>query len=104
MRQPGVSTCNEHRRRSIELCELYGGTEVQSVTWITGREWLEHRGSVGKPISGKMKVVGDDGQDLPPGEIGEIYMLADGGTGSTRFAPPRIFRPTIQLMTSRPRP
>ena len=65
------------------LCELYAGTEVQSVTWITGREWLEHRGSVGKPISGKMKVVGDDGQDMPPGEIGEIYMLADGGTGST---------------------
>ena len=65
------------------LCELYGGTEVQSVTWITGREWLEHRGSVGKPISGQMKVVGDDGQDLPPGEIGEIYMLPAGGRGST---------------------
>jgi bile acid-coenzyme A ligase len=65
------------------LCELYGGTEVQSVTWITGREWLEHRGSVGRPIAGKMKVVGDDGEDLPPGEIGEIYMLAPGGRGST---------------------
>ena len=49
------------------LCELYGGTEVQSVTWITGREWLEHRGSVGRPIAGQMKVVGDDGQDLPAG-------------------------------------
>lgn len=65
------------------LCELYGGTEVQSVTWITGREWLAHRGSVGKPIAGRMKVVGDDGEDLPSGEIGEIYMLAPGGRGST---------------------
>ncbi len=65
------------------LCELYAGTEVQAVTWITGREWLEHPGSVGRPIVGQMKVVGDDGQDLPPGEIGEIYMLADGGAGST---------------------
>ncbi len=65
------------------LCELYAGTEVQSVTWITGREWLEHRGSVGKPVTGQMKIVGDDGQDLPAGEIGEIYMLADDGPGST---------------------
>lgn len=65
------------------LCELYAGTEVQAVTWITGREWLEHYGSVGRPIVGKMKVIGDDGNELPPGEIGEIYMLADGGPGST---------------------
>jgi bile acid-coenzyme A ligase len=65
------------------LCELYAGTEVQSITWITGREWLEHHGSVGRPIVGKMKVVGEDGQDLPAGEIGEIYMLADGGRDST---------------------
>jgi bile acid-coenzyme A ligase len=65
------------------LCELYAGTEVQSITWITGREWLEHRGSVGRPIVGRMKVVGEDGQDLPPGEIGEIYMLAAGGRNST---------------------
>jgi bile acid-coenzyme A ligase len=30
-----------------------------------------------------MKVVGEDGEDLPPGEIGEIYMLAADGPGST---------------------
>jgi bile acid-coenzyme A ligase len=65
------------------LCELYAGTEVQAITWITGREWLAHHGSVGKPIVGRMKVVGDDGEDLPTGEIGEIYMLADDGPGST---------------------
>ncbi|MGA1557239.1 MAG: AMP-binding protein [Ilumatobacteraceae bacterium] len=65
------------------LCELYAGTEVQSVTWITGREWLDHRGSVGRPIAGRMKVVRDDGTDAEPGEIGEIYMLADGGRNST---------------------
>ena len=65
------------------LCELYAGTEVQAITWITGREWLEHHGSVGRPIVGQMKVVDDDGEDLPAGEIGEIYMLADGGQGST---------------------
>jgi bile acid-coenzyme A ligase len=65
------------------LCELYGGTEAQSITWITGRQWLEHRGSVGKPVVGRMKVVGEAGEDLPPGEIGEIFMLADAGPNST---------------------
>ncbi|MDJ0768941.1 MAG: AMP-binding protein [Ilumatobacter sp.] len=65
------------------LCELYAGTEVQAITWITGREWREHRGSVGRPIVGKMKVVDDHGNDLPAGEVGEIYMLADGGRHST---------------------
>lgn len=65
------------------LCELYAGTEVQSITWITGREWLEHRGSVGRPIVGEMRVFDDDGVELPPGEVGEIYMRADTGAGST---------------------
>jgi bile acid-coenzyme A ligase len=65
------------------LCELYAGTEVQSVTWITGAEWLEHRGSVGKPISGEMRVFDDDGNELPAGEVGEIYMRAADGPNST---------------------
>ena len=40
------------------------------MTWITGREWLEHRGSVGRPIIGEMRVFDDDGVELPPGEVG----------------------------------
>ncbi len=57
------------------IMELYGGTEGQARTVITGREWLAHRGSVGKvDPSGEMKAVGLDGRDLPPGETGEIYM------------------------------
>ena len=65
------------------LCELYAGTEVQSITWITGREWLEHRGSVGRPFTGEMKVVREDGSDADHGEVGEIFMRADGGRDST---------------------
>jgi bile acid-coenzyme A ligase len=65
------------------LCELYAGTEVQAVTWITGREWLEHHGSVGKPIAGEMRVFDDEGKELPPGQIGEIYMRAARGVNST---------------------
>ena len=42
--------------------ELYGGTEGQASTIISGTEWLEHRGSVGKPLAGQMKVARRRGQ------------------------------------------
>ncbi len=66
------------------IFELYGGTEAQGATWITGTEWLEHRGSVGRPMeTTTMKVLGEDGRELPPGEVGEIYMMPETGPGTT---------------------
>jgi bile acid-coenzyme A ligase len=56
------------------IWELYAGTEAQAATLINGVDWLAHRGSVGKPLSGEMKVVRADGTDADPGEVGEIYM------------------------------
>lgn len=64
--------------------ELYGGTEGLSATWITGTEWLAHPGSVGRPLpGGRMKVVDEKGCEAPPGVVGEIYMMADGGPATT---------------------
>jgi len=56
------------------LWELYGGTEGQSFTVLDGNEWLEHPGSVGRPISGEMKICSEAGVDLSPGEVGEVWM------------------------------
>jgi bile acid-coenzyme A ligase len=56
------------------VLELYGGTEAQSFTVISGSEWLEHRGSVGRPAFGEMIVLNAEGAALPPGEVGEIWM------------------------------
>jgi bile acid-coenzyme A ligase len=57
------------------IMELYGGTEGQARTVITGREWLSHRGSVGRvDPSGEMKAFDAEGHELPAGEVGEIYM------------------------------
>jgi bile acid-coenzyme A ligase len=66
-----------------EVMELYAGTEAQAVTIITGTEWLEHRGSVGRVAIGEMKVFGEDGRELPPGETGEIYMRCPPGAPAT---------------------
>ena len=63
--------------------ELYGGTEGLSYTWITGSEWLTHRGSVGKPIRGQMQIRDAEGHVLAPGTLGEIYMRPEAGPGTT---------------------
>jgi bile acid-coenzyme A ligase len=63
--------------------ELYGGTELQAVTVISGDQWLTHRGSVGTVVAGEMKVLDDGGQPCPPGAVGEIYMRPSPGTPPT---------------------
>ena len=66
------------------IWELYGGTEGQGGTVITGEEWLLHRGSVGKPnATCEMIIVDDSGNELPQGEIGEVFMRPITGPGST---------------------
>ncbi len=66
------------------MFEAYGGTERIGGTLISGAEWLAHPGSVGKPTGGRqVRIVGPDGDVLPPGEIGEVFMLPPGGQGST---------------------
>lgn len=66
-----------------EVMELYAGTEAQAVTIISGSEWLTHRGSVGRVVIGEMKVVGENDAELPPGEVGEIYMRRSQGLPET---------------------
>ena len=56
------------------IWELYAGTEGQLRTVITGPEWLEHRGSVGRPAGGEIQICGPDGDPLPVGEEGEIWL------------------------------
>ena len=65
------------------IWELYGGTELQALTFINGAQWLEHRGSVGIVVAGEMKVLDDDGNECPPGVVGEIYMRPAPGRAPT---------------------
>jgi bile acid-coenzyme A ligase len=59
--------------------ELYGGTEAQALTTITGTEWLAHRGSVGRPVLGEIEARDDDGRRLRPGEAGELWLRRGAG-------------------------
>jgi bile acid-coenzyme A ligase len=65
--------------------EAFGPSERIGGTFITGREWLAHPGSVGRPSAGsRLRILHPEtGAELPPGELGEIYWMPAGGTGST---------------------
>ncbi len=51
--------------------------------------WLQRPGSVGRPLLGIPHIVGDDGRDLPPGEIGTIYFEREERTFSYHNDPER---------------
>src|SRR5262245_62207271 len=54
--------------------EFYGATEGPG-TIISPEEWLRKPGSVGRPWPGvTVKILGDDGAERAPGEVGTIYL------------------------------
>ena len=66
----------EVKRRMMEwmgpiLHEFYGATEGNGFTAIGPQEWLAHPGSVGR--SDAVRIVGEDGMVLGPGEVGLVY-------------------------------
>lgn len=66
------------------IIEVYAGTEGQGITFVSGREWLAHRGSVGRAIRGsRFQVQDDEGRVVPPGVVGEVFLMPAGGPGST---------------------
>ena len=53
--------------------EYYAGSESIGATAITASEWRKKPGSVGKSRNSILHICGDDGEELPIGEIGSIY-------------------------------
>jgi long-chain acyl-CoA synthetase len=54
--------------------EAYGATETQG-TIVSSEEWLRRPGTVGRAIAGsRLAILDDSGRELPPGEIGFVYV------------------------------
>lgn len=68
-----------------KIFELYAGTEAQTATIISGVEWLAHRGSVGKVVPGTVMITNDDGDEVPIGEMGEVWMRSLRDTPTYRY-------------------
>jgi acyl-CoA synthetase (AMP-forming)/AMP-acid ligase II len=56
-----------------KIHEYYAGSEGVGMCAIGPEEWLAHPGSVGKAVRGVVHIVGEEGQDLPTGEVGQIW-------------------------------
>ena len=67
------------------IFELYAGTEAQTATIISGPEWLAHRGSVGKVVAGTVMIADEDGNEVPIGEMGEVWMRSLRDTPTYRY-------------------
>ena len=57
--------------------EYYSGTEMCGITALSAKEWLQKPGSVGRSVLGVVKITNDSGDELPVGEVGNVY-FADG--------------------------
>jgi len=56
------------------IYEFYGSTESGAVTFANSEDALKKPGTIGKISPGaELRFIGDDGRELPQGEIGEIY-------------------------------
>jgi long-chain acyl-CoA synthetase len=53
--------------------EYYASSEAIGSTLISADEWLAHPGSVGKSMMCQIHILDEDGNELPPGQPGEIY-------------------------------
>ena len=61
------------------IYEFYGATEGGG-TIATPRDWLAHPGTVGRPWPGAdVKVLDDEGHEVPRGTIGTVYLKLMGG-------------------------
>jgi len=58
------------------VLEYYGGSETSACVSCTTAEWLEHPGTVGRPIGGADVRILDpiDHHEMPVGETGDIYI------------------------------
>lgn len=59
------------------IVEYYAASEGIGATIIDSADWLAHRGSVGRALSGVLHILDDDGNELPSGEVGTIYFSGD---------------------------
>ena len=57
--------------------EYYAGSEGNGFCAVGPEEWLERPGTVGRPLVGILHILGEDGEELPAGEIGQVWFESE---------------------------
>ena len=65
------------------IFENYTATEQTAMTMVSGHEWLERPGTVGKAVVGDIEIRDDDGKPCPPGKVGAVWMRRPEGLPRT---------------------
>ena len=83
----GAAPCSpEVKRQMLEwwgpvVTEYYGGTEGGFLSMISGAEWLEKTGSLGRPLDTvDLRILDEEGNECPPGTSGQIWFKSKLGT------------------------
>jgi long-chain acyl-CoA synthetase len=91
----GAAPCPTYVKRAMikwwgpVITENYGGTETGFATFHTAEEALRKPGTVGRPLTEvSIRVCDDDGRELPPGGIGEVYVRLPGWADFTYHGMP----------------
>jgi acyl-CoA synthetase (AMP-forming)/AMP-acid ligase II len=80
----GAAPCPVDVKRSMLdwwgpiISEFYSATEANGYCRVTAEEWLKKPGTVGKPLSGEIHIIGEDGNEVPVNTPGTIYFGAGG--------------------------
>jgi bile acid-coenzyme A ligase len=65
-----------------QVVMAYGMTEGLGITALRGDEWLAHPGSVGRGFRDtEVRILDPNGKQLPPGELGEVYLRSPMSAG-----------------------
>ncbi len=60
------------------IYEYYAGTEGNGFVACSSKEWLTHKGSVGRALHGEIKILNEEYEEVPVGQDGKVY-FANGG-------------------------
>lgn len=83
----GAAPCSSKVKREMIdwwgpiIWEYYGSTESAIISTISSEDWIEHPGSLGKPLpSVEVQVIKPDGSPAATGEAGQLYFRSQMGT------------------------
>jgi long-chain acyl-CoA synthetase len=62
------------------ILEYYGATEANGFTFCDSKDWLAHKGTVGRAVVGEALILDEAGQECPAGTTGTVWFR-----GATNF-------------------